>query len=350
MAYAGDLKSPGRKAVWVRLPPRVPISQTASAFWVLEDLRHRLRHFVTYLILSSMQVTFSSDTLAFLRNRIGSAQLSNLIARFETDVPAVLRTQMLSYFHTQDFAGKRLLDFGCGYGASALCLAQMFPETEIVGVELSAERIEIAQKIADAEKISNVRFLCSPSGDKLPPGIGQFDFVVLSAVYEHLLPSERKIVMPLLWSVMNGGVIFISQTPYRYFPFEHHSTGLWFINYMPDRVAHFVARKFSKHDPTKYDRAIQTSTNFEDHLRGGLRGGTEWEMIRDLILGRRRDARILQPLPECARNRADYWLRRTRQGRFRLVKMAAAWAFSITDRLFGTVPSMNVDVVISKKI
>lgn len=24
MAYAGDLKSPGRKAVWVRLPPRVP--------------------------------------------------------------------------------------------------------------------------------------------------------------------------------------------------------------------------------------------------------------------------------------------------------------------------------------
>lgn len=27
MAYAGDLKSPGRKAVWVRLPPRVPHSE-----------------------------------------------------------------------------------------------------------------------------------------------------------------------------------------------------------------------------------------------------------------------------------------------------------------------------------
>jgi hypothetical protein len=77
-------------------------------------------------------------------------------------------------------------------------------------------------------------------GDQLPAQIGQFDFVMLSAVYEHLLPGERTVVMPLLWSVMKeGAAIFINQTPYRYFPFEHHSTGLWLINYVPDGMAHW---------------------------------------------------------------------------------------------------------------
>ena len=261
-------------------------------------------------------------------------------------MPGILKVQLLSYFHQEDFQGKRLLDFGCGFGSSTLFLAKLLPKTDIVGVELRTDRVEIAREIAERQGIKNAIFLCSPSGEQLPTDIGTFDFVMLSAVYEHLLPKERKVVMPLLWSVMKkGAAIFINQTPHRYFPYEHHSTGLWFINYLPDRLAKFMANKFASYNPSHRDPAINQSLNWADHLRGGIRGGTEWAIVRDLTGGNPASARILQPL---IGDRADYWLTKTGRGR-RFQKKLVAQFFRITDKLFGTVPSMNVDVVVSKE-
>jgi len=294
---------------------------------------------------------FSLPVIEYLVGRIGCSHLADVIHRFEDKgVPATLKSQLFSFFAPEQFRGKRLLDFGCGRGASTFGIAKLLPDTEVVGIDLVPDSIEIAQNIAARQGVGNVRFLCSPSGDQVPAGIGQFDYVMLCAVYEHLLPRERQTLMPLLWSVMKeGAAIFINQTPYRFFPFEHHSTGLWFINYMPDGMAHFVARHFSKDDPSKYSRAIQKSPVWEDHLRGGIRGATEWEIIRNLTRGSNSKARILQPRSECARDRADYWFRKTGQSRFRLLKKGMASAFRITDKFLGTLPSINVDVVIQKQ-
>ena len=301
--------------------------------------------------LKCCETEFSAPVIEYLLGRIGCSSLADVINRFEDKgVPATLKSQLFSYFSPEEFRGKRLLDFGCGKGASTFGIAKLLPETEVLGIELVPENIEIAQKIASLQGVGNARFLCSPSGDRLPDGIGQFDYVMLCAVYEHLLPRERQTLMPLLWSAMKeGAAIFINQTPYRYFPLEQHSTGLWFINYLPDSWAHFAARKFAKYDPAKYDRAIQTSPLWEDHLRGGIRGATEWEIIRNLTRASSSKARILQPRAECARDRADYWFRKTGQKRFRFLKKAVASTFRITDKFLGTVPSMNVDVVIQKK-
>ena len=295
------------------------------------------------------ETTFHLEVIEYLVERIGCAGLAKFVNRFE-EVARVLRSQLLSYFRPEEFKGKRLLDFGCGRGASTFGMAKLLPGTEILGVELLPERVKTAQRIAALQGIGNIRFLCSPSGDQLPEKIGQFDFVMLSAVVEHLLPRERQIIMPLLWSAMKeGAAIFINQTPYRYFPFENHSTGLWFINYMPDKLAHFVARKWSRYETSKYDPAIQKSLNWETHLRGGIRGATEWEIIRNLTRGKKVEAQILQPRPECARDRADHWFVRTGQHRFQILKNAAAYTFRIADRVLGTVPSMRVEVVIRKQ-
>jgi 2-polyprenyl-3-methyl-5-hydroxy-6-metoxy-1,4-benzoquinol methylase len=298
------------------------------------------------------QTTFPLELIEYLAGEMSGVRLSDLLQRYQNpkSVSGVLKAQMLSYFRPEEFQGKRLLDFGCGSGASTWSMAQMFPETEIVGIDLAPDRIEIAKKIAAFQGIKNARFMCSPSGDRLPEEIGQFDFVMLSAVYEHLLPNERTVVMPLLWSVMKeGAAIFINQTPYRYFPFEHHSTGLWFINYMPDGAAHWMARNFAKYDPSMHDPAINQSPNWQTHLRGGIRGGTEWSMVRDLTSGKKSEAKILQPRADCARDRADYWLVRTGKERHRALKAGIAQFYRLTDKLLGTVPSINVDVVIRKE-
>ena len=300
-----------------------------------------------YIPRKSCQTTLPLDLLRYWADHFDFAWFCNAVGRHEdqTTVPGALRRQLFAYFSAGEFEGKRLLDFGCGTGASTFSMARMLPLTEVVGVELDGERVELANRIKSCVGLPNVTFQCSPAGDQLPVGIGDFDFVMLSAVYEHLLPDERKIVMPLLWSALKpGGVFFLNQTPYRYSPIEAHSSGLWFINYLPDGAAHWTVRHFAGRNPS-----VNRSNDWSVHLRGGLRGGTERGVIDNLTRGNPREARILQPQQNGLRDRADFWLSRTSPQRYRLVKRAIAAVFRITDRAWGTVPGLNLEVAIQKR-
>lgn len=296
-----------------------------------------------YIPRRSCKTTFSLEMVEFLLQRSDFAWLCDNLARHDGSIPGVLRHQLFSYFSPDDLVGRRMLDFGCGNGASTLALAQMLPQTQVVGIELDANRIETANRIKSFRGADNVEFLCSPSGDQLPQDAGQFDFVMLSAVYEHLLPQERKTLMPLIWSAMNvGAAILINQTPYRYAPYEAHSTGLWFINYFPQKITHFLVRHLAGRNPR-----INKSTDWNVHLRGGLRGGTEREVIRNLTSGDVSAARVLQPRCNDRRDRADLWLSST-SPRHRALKKLISSGFRLSDRLWGTIPSLNLEVVIQK--
>jgi SAM-dependent methyltransferase len=329
------------------MPPTVLTTAEGSVeVLLLPDGRHKVTLQPTSrdvpVSLTTCETSFPLDVIsAFLD--FSFPWLCDSLARYDDPdyVSKILRQQLFAYFDAAEFRGKRILDFGCGTGASTVLMGAMLPETEIVGVELDARRIELARRVLAVRKLSNVRFLTSPNPESLPPGIGSFDFVMLSAVYEHLLPEERRRVMPLIWSSLNdGGVLFINQTPHRYFPYEHHSTGLWMINYFPDRLSLFLARRFSRRNP-----AINKSRDWATHLRGGIRGGTEAEIIRNLRRAGVGRPTIIQPKGQ---DRAAYWLSCLNPDRHRLFKQFLAGTFRVTDKLWRTVPSMNIDVVIRK--
>jgi hypothetical protein len=43
--------------------------------------------------------------------------------------------------------------------------------------------------------------------------------------------------MAELWRQLRlGGILFLNQTPHRYYPLEHHTTGLPLLNYLPERA------------------------------------------------------------------------------------------------------------------
>lgn len=298
-----------------------------------------------YIPRKSCRSTLPLDLIQDWLSKSGFASFCETLGRHEDAIPKVLKQHLFAYFAPEDFAGKRLLDFGCGSGASTLAMSKLLPQTEIIGVELSAERVKLANRIRSHRRLSNAQFQCSPAPDRLPPGIGEFDFIMLSAVYEHLLPNERQIVSPLLWSAMKvGGVIFINQTPYRYSPLEAHSTGLWFINYMPDRAAHWTVRHFAKRG-----LEINRSADWNVHLRGGLRGATEREIVRNLTRSETRySPRILQPRQNGLRDRADFWLSCTNPQRYRLLKRSIAAFFRFTDKTFRTIPGLNLELVVQK--
>lgn len=281
---------------------------------------------------------YDPATMALLSAHAGS-RLDDLLSRLNPrgEVARILTTQISAYTDPESLAGKRLLDFGCGVGASSLALARFLPRTEIIGVELNAEQVRLGTLLQTHHGFANLRFLASPSGDRLPAGIGTFDVIMLSAVYEHLLPDERRVVLPLLWSALKpGGVIFINQTPHRWFPKEHHTTNLWGVNYLPDALAGKIAR-FSTRD-VRHD-------DWPTLLRKGIRGGTERSMIHEFTGGKTNEARILQPIR--FRDRAEYWLQHT-SPRLRVIKQLLATGFRLSERVLGTIPTTHVDVVIQK--
>src|SRR5436309_1759361 len=189
---------------------------------------------------STCETAYPLDLIEAIFATKGPAYLCDEILRDEqpTYVRLALARDLGAYFDLGWFHEKRVLDFGCGAGASTMSLAKLFPGARIVGIEVDQRLLALAHRRQQHYGFSNVALTRSPSALELPPVIGRFDCVVLSAVYEHMLPQERVRILPLIWSVIRpGGFLFINQTPHRYFPYESHTTSLPFINYLPDILA-----------------------------------------------------------------------------------------------------------------
>jgi 2-polyprenyl-3-methyl-5-hydroxy-6-metoxy-1,4-benzoquinol methylase len=225
-----------------------------------------------------------------------------------------IRHEILGYMDPAEFAGKRLLDFGCGSGASTMVLCRLLPRCELVGVDLEERLLRLARLRALHFNRQDVRFLQSPSGETFPEGLGRFDYIILSAVYEHLLPGERRELLPRLWDRLKpGGVLFLNQTPHRYWPLEWHTTGLPLINYLPDALALRAARRFS--------RNVAPDATWERLLRDGIRGATVGEILG--ILRSCGTPVLLEPRPEVG-DQIDLWYGKLSRRRAALKRAARA--------------------------
>ncbi len=292
---------------------------------------------------ASCETHYSPELIEHILRVKGAAYLCDEIGRDEDPayVQRDLEMDLRAYFDESDFTGKRILDFGCGSGASTMVLARMFPQTEIVGVELFDELLSVARARARFYHLSNVKLLLSPSGEELPPDVGEFDFVIMSAVYEHLLPNERRTVLPRVWATLKqGGYLFLNLTPYRHFPIEHHTTGLPLLNYLPPRIALSAARKFSNR--------IDKTEPWEMLLRRGIRGGTEYEILRILRDGSKQQAILLEPTKQGLRDRIDLWHAALSADRLRPVKQAIKTGLKGLKLFTGLTLVPNLSLVIQK--
>jgi len=270
----------------------------------------------------------------------GPGYVCDEIARDEDPryVAANLAGDLFAYFAPEVFEGKRLLDFGCGCGASTMALSRLLPGASIVGVELDADLLAIARARAQHYSFPPENLLQSPSGTELPEGLGTFDFVILSAVFEHLLPMERPVVMTQVWSLLRtGGYLFMNQTPHRYAPIETHTTLLPFLNYLPDRLAHFAACRFSK--------TVDRDESWPTLLRRGIRGGTEYEVMRHLTSSGSGTPILLSP-NRGVKDRIDLWRKGSSDLRWPAVKSVAAVMLRGVERITGLtlVPTLSLAI------
>lgn len=151
---------------------------------------------------------------------------------------------------------RKVLDFGCGKGASTAVLRQMYPTAFIDFMDLDRD------------------FWFQP-----------YDLIVLSAVYEHMMISERIDDMQMVWSALSpGGHLVICRTPHRWALWDGHTTGMPGMAFLPDCLAKMYA--------TAGRKKFRNYT-WEQLLRAGIRGGTIRQIMKqcpggELIPGARR--------------------------------------------------------------
>jgi SAM-dependent methyltransferase len=168
---------------------------------------------------------------------------------------------------------KRMLDFGCGAGASTLIFLRC-GATDITGVEVDETLLDIAKsRLNDFFQAGHhlVKIEYVDGEYSMPFSNGEFDIVWAQALMEHVLPDQRRAVLRELWRVLRkDGLLVIFGTPNRLWFKEYHTSNLLFVNYLPLNIAVFLARRFS--------RRVSVDQSKEDLLSKGFRGCTYWEI------------------------------------------------------------------------
>lgn len=127
----------------------------------------------------------------------------------------------------------------------------------------------------------------------------------------------------------------MNQTPHRWFPIEAHSSGLPLINYLPENLAFAAARKFSRIAPMKnYSR--------EAMLRGGIRGATEFEILRTIRKNSTHKPILLNPLNG---DRIDLWHSRLSHNH-KTYKLGIKYAMKLVKLVTGHTLTQNLTLAI----
>jgi ubiquinone/menaquinone biosynthesis C-methylase UbiE len=99
----------------------------------------------------------------------------------------------------------RILDFGCGIGATEKVLRERFPGARIEGVDSSAESLRAAEAIG----LRDVKFHFA-EGESLPFPDASFDLIYSNGTFHHIDHGKHGAVLSELQRVLrSGGHLFV---------------------------------------------------------------------------------------------------------------------------------------------
>jgi SAM-dependent methyltransferase len=102
----------------------------------------------------------------------------------------------------------RVLDAGCGPGIELQRIAQLLPNGEIVGIDLSAEMVKTAFSSSLENDIRNCAFFQADVGNLPQVFTGRFD-VVYSCLAHHHYPKPLDAARSILRCLRPGGIYFV---------------------------------------------------------------------------------------------------------------------------------------------
>jgi SAM-dependent methyltransferase len=93
---------------------------------------------------------------------------------------------------------RRVLDFGCGTGKSCAYLADVFPQAQVVGADLSPEALRHATASFGSNRVQFVKIADLPQ-------LERFDLCYINGVFHHILPGERQRTLTMIRNLLTPG-------------------------------------------------------------------------------------------------------------------------------------------------
>ena len=229
-----------------------------------------------HCLYSELETKLSQDTLMKIASRKGR-HFRDEIERSENPNYLQRKIEILLKEFGIELSDKKMLDFGCGAGASTLIFLRC-GANNVVSVEVDETLLDIAKlRLNDFFQNGHQLIKIEHIDDKysMPFSNGEFDIVWAQALMEHVLPDQRRFVLGELWRVLKkDGLLIIFGTPNRLWVKEFHTSNLYFVNYLPLDIAVFLARHCSRRVPVHQSK--------QELLSSGFRGCTYWEIARAL--------------------------------------------------------------------
>jgi tRNA G46 methylase TrmB len=171
-------------------------SKNIRQFWKRLDERHDKN------ILDELDDAFNSrdegiqeEAVYDLKNR--NLKLSLDVANFSADL---YRRYFDWIIERKDLNPKTILDIGCDNGITACFYARLFPEAEVVGIDLQENSIKCANELATKLGLSNVKFLLADFKkihDYFPNN--SFDLITSLRSFHEIIGGFSEI--PRHWSI-----------------------------------------------------------------------------------------------------------------------------------------------------
>jgi 2-polyprenyl-3-methyl-5-hydroxy-6-metoxy-1,4-benzoquinol methylase len=182
---------------------------------------------------------------------------------------------------SQPLARCRVLEIGCGTGASTVALVEQ--GCDIVAVDVNQDNLLAAKERCRIYGLE-AKFSCANATDLHKHfRTGAFDLIIFFATLEHLTYAERISAMRSTWTMLHpGGLWCVVETPNRLWWFDGHTAGLPFFNWLPDDLALDYAPHSDRGFMKRYTTAGRDDAVKLDFARRG-RGVSYHEF--DLALG-----------------------------------------------------------------
>ena len=130
---------------------------------------------------------------------------------YEDTHPARLATMAALYgMKPCPVARCRVLELGCGIGANIIPMAAQYPDSEFIGVDLSARSIETGSSVISALGLTNVTLRHASITD-VDAAYGMFDYISAHGVYSWVPPAVRDKLLAIYHdNLAPQGVAYVS--------------------------------------------------------------------------------------------------------------------------------------------